>query len=192
MAKLYTRRGDAGRTSLADGSTVFKSEARVEAYGAVDELNAHLGVAAATVQARGPDAPWPTLQERLQVVQNELFAIGADLATPPQAARRPIQNVAAPDQIARLEAWIDEASDATPPLKNFILPGGSDAAACLHVCRTVCRRAERRVVDLTKADPVNPQTLVYLNRLSDLLFAWARWANQLAGLPDRPWVKPSP
>ena len=180
MDRIYTRGGDAGETSLGDGARVPKDSPRIEAYGDVDELNAVLGLAL----ARGlpePAASW------LTIVQNELFDLGADLAVPLGDARERLRVTAG--QVERLEAWCDEANEGLPMLRSFVLPGGSESAALLHLGRTVCRRAERRAVTLTAREEVNPQALAYLNRLSDLLFILARAANAAAGA-DEPLWKP--
>ncbi len=188
--KLYTRRGDGGETGLCDGSRVRKDDLRVAAFGCVDELNAHLGVAAATAESRGED--FQRLHERLVLIQNELFSIGAELATPSGTGpSQPAPRTTA-EPAARFEAWIDEAEERTSDLREFILPGGDGLAARLHVCRAVCRRAERLIVTLDAAHPVNPHVIAYFNRLSDLLFAWARLANHIAGRPDVPWRQPRP
>lgn len=187
--KLYTRQGDDGRTSLFDGARVPKCDPRVEAYGNVDELNAFLGLAAASIPPNVPD-PIRTLHDRLLAIQQELFSLGAELATPPDSAR--IGRIAqiTCEQAARLEAWIDEACAPVPALKNFVLPGGDPLAARLHVSRTVCRRAERSAVALAGKELVRPEVIVYLNRLSDLLFAWARLANHAAGVAEVQWQNP--
>lgn len=183
---LYTRTGDRGETGLLDGSRVSKDHARVATYGAVDELNAQLGVAAAG--ARGAD--FGQLHERIVLIQNELFSIGAELATPESSGNRKGVTSLGVDVVARLETWIDEATSAVKPLKDFILPGGHELAARLHVCRTVCRRAERGLVTLSAAHSIDNQILVYMNRLSDLLFAWSRLANRLADVEDVIWHQP--
>ncbi len=180
LTRLYTRGGDAGRTRLADGTSVAKDCPRVEAYGAVDELNALLGAARATgVCAR--------LERELARLQNELFDLGADLATP----REPEPAFAVPRlqgaHVAALERSIDELTAATGPLRNFVLPGGSPGAAALHVARTVCRRAERAAVALARAEPIGEFAVPYLNRLSDLLFAMARYENQQRGVEEPLW-----
>jgi cob(I)alamin adenosyltransferase len=167
LTRIYTRLGDAGETHLGDMSRVPKTHPRIEAYGAVDELNAQLGVA---LNAPGLDrshALW------LRRVQNDLFDVGADLSVPPGGERERLRISA--DQTAWLEAACDEVNATLKPLKSFVLPGGSPAAASLHVCRTVCRRAERRALAL--GDEGNPEVLRYLNRLSDLLFILSRAAN---------------
>jgi cob(I)alamin adenosyltransferase len=180
--KIYTRTGDDGTTGLFGGRRVPKSDARIECYGTVDELNAAVGLVASGAEA--------SLAEKLARVQNELFVIGSHLATPHDDTRRLAQ---VPDldgsTIARLESEIDEADARLAPLRNFILPGGSESAARLHLARTVCRRAERLLVAFAGEQPVEPVIVRYLNRLSDWLFVYARWANHRAGVPDVPWLK---
>lgn len=179
--KLYTRRGDQGRTQLFGGQDVGKDDLRVEAYGTVDELNSVLGVALAA-------CTFDELRTVLLELQSRLFEVGADLATPGDPAEpSAVQRVGA-EQVTQAEGWIDACSDATTPMRYFVLPGGTALSAQLHVARTVCRRAERRVVALAAHEPVNEQVIIYLNRLSDLFFAMARRANQLAGVDDIPWV----
>jgi cob(I)alamin adenosyltransferase len=190
--KLYTKQGDDGGTVLFDGSRVRKDHPRVETYGTVDELNANLGVAAAGALARRGEPGYVELHERLMLIQCELFSIGAELATPIDARNRHKIVPLAPEPAHRLEKWIDEASEAPPPLRTFVLPGGEPLAAQLHVCRTVCRRAERGVVTLAQSETLNPQIIIYLNRLSDLLFAWARLVNHLSGRGDVPWTTSPP
>jgi cob(I)alamin adenosyltransferase len=181
--KIYTKTGDDGSTGLIGGRRVSKADPRLECYGTVDELNAAIGLAAV-----GAD---PSLVEKLRPVQNELFVIGARLATPgdgPSPA-----NVAVPalneGVIARLESQIDAAESVLQPLHNFILPGGAETSARLHVARTVCRRAERLLVAFALDHQVDAALVRYLNRLSDWLFVHARLANQLAGVADVPWAK---
>lgn len=183
--KIYTRTGDAGETALFGGGRVSKGTARVEAYGSVDELNSVLGWALL-------ETADPVTRDRLEVLQNDLFAVGAALATPPpREGRRKPQVPDLPEQrIHDMEGWIDQAWDQLPPLKAFILPGGSRGAAALHVARTVCRRAERSLVRLSEAEPVDALTIRYLNRLSDLLFALARLENLRAEVTDVEWSKP--
>jgi cob(I)alamin adenosyltransferase len=177
--KLYTKTGDDGTTGLFGGGRVPKASARVAAYGTVDETNAFLGVA----RAEGLPA---SMDEVLSHVQADLFALGAELACVPGREARLATVPLGDADIERLERAIDDAVAACEPLKNFVLPGGSRAAAALHVARTVCRRAEREVLALTDAPP-RREIVVYLNRLSDLLFALARQANVIAGVPDVPW-----
>ncbi len=177
--KIYTKTGDSGTTGLFGGARVDKDDERVEAYGTVDELNAALGLAAVATDGE--------LLDRLRTVQADLFVIGSHLAAPDpsaQAARLPMLDESI---VSRLEMQIDAAEDDLPPLRNFILPGGSEAAARLHVARAVCRRAERLLVDFAMDRPVPAIVITYLNRLSDWLFVQARWANLQAGIPDIPW-----
>ncbi len=177
--KLYTKTGDDGTTGLFGGGRVKKASLRVEAYGTVDETNAAIGVARAAGLA-------PAIDGVLARVQEDLFTLGAELAcVPGKEAKLPATPLGEPD-IARLEAAIDEADGVCPPLASFVLPGGSPQAAALHVARTVSRRAERAVLALDDA-PARRELVVYLNRLSDLLFALARRANVIAGVPDVPW-----
>ena len=177
--KIYTRTGDAGETALFGGTRVRKSDARVAAYGDVDELNAWLGV----VHASGLDAD---LSDMVVRIQRDLFALGARLADPAQriAARVSKAAVTAAD-VERLEGWIDRLEEELPPLRRFILPGGTAAGASLHVARTVCRRAERAIVALEGG--VEPELLIYVNRLSDLLFVMARAANRRGAAPELEW-----
>lgn len=186
--KIYTKTGDQGKTSLFGGKRVSKDSPRVEAYGAVDELNAILGIVMTHVDD-------DTLYERLLTLQNELFVIGADLATPEEEegggkAASWVPRMTG-ESIEQLEAWIDEAQDELAPMKSFILPGGVPAATHLHHARTVCRRTERRVVALEHWGTVGEFVRIYLNRLSDLLFVWARLVNHRAGVTDRPWEAPT-
>lgn len=188
-ARIYTRTGDTGETGLFGGERVGKDDLRVEAYGTVDELNAVLGAA----RTHGADAEIDAL---LLSLQNELFSLGADLATPDEEdthkGRITIARVA-PDRAIRLETLIDLYEAGLPPLTRFILPGGHPLAAALHVGRVVCRRAERRCVALARAEaeagrpPLNPEIVRYLNRLSDLLFVLARAANHRNEVPDVVW-----
>jgi cob(I)alamin adenosyltransferase len=181
--KLYTKTGDDGTTGLFGGGRVPKASARVAAYGTVDETNAAIGVARAT----SLDGPTDDVLAR---VQDDLFTLGAELACVPGKENKLSMALLGEADIERLERAIDDADAACPPLRSFVLPGGSPQAAALHVARTVCRRAERAVLALDDA-PLRRELLVYLNRLSDLLFAQARQANQVAGIPDVPWKRPS-
>ncbi|MCC7408000.1 MAG: cob(I)yrinic acid a,c-diamide adenosyltransferase [Phycisphaeraceae bacterium] len=178
--KLYTKRGDDGLTDLFHGGRVPKDHLRVEAYGCVDELNSHLGL----VLAAQPPEP---IQRVVVTIQNQLFDVGSDLATPPRQDDSPVPRIV-DDHVKQIESMIDAACAGLPEMKHFILPGGTEPAARLHVARTVARRAERMCVQLAREEPVGQPLLVYLNRLSDLLFALARQANHLAGTPDVPWL----
>jgi len=178
--KIYTRRGDTGETDLFGSGRVAKDHVRVEAYGAVDELNAVLGTCAA-------GAP-PDLRDAVQAIQRSLFSLGAYLATP-EARHREAMGMHEPSDasIAALEAQIDALETELAPLERFVLPGGTPTAAAFHVARTVCRRAERIAVALDRAESLAPSAVRYLNRLSDLLFVMARVANRRAGVPDVEW-----
>jgi len=182
LNRIYTRTGDAGETALGDGSRVAKHSLRVTAYGTVDELNATLGLA--RLQAEGEAGA------SLARVQNDLFDLGADLCTPDiendATAKHPRLRIVA-SQVTRLEREIDAMNARLTPLRSFILPGGSALAAHLHLCRTVCRRAERHVVELAASEPVNPEAVKYLNRLSDWCFVAGRIAND-DGRADLLWV----
>lgn len=179
--KVYTRSGDGGRTGLFGGRRVAKSHPRVKAYGIVDELNALLGLAHLAIED-------PELAARIGEIQGRLFDLGADLATPLDSkAGAWLQRVPL-EWVTSLEQEIDAMEAELPALASFILPGGSPAAAWLHLARTVCRRAERRTVEAVDAgEDLSPSVIAYLNRLSDWLFTAARLANQRAGIPDRIW-----
>ena len=176
LTRIYTRLGDGGETHLGDMSRVPKTHPRIEAYGAIDELNAHVGVALALPDLPGPYAEW------LRRVQNDLFDCGADLSVPEGGDRERLRVV--PEQTAWLEQACDEVNATLPNLKSFVLPGGTPAAAQLHVCRTVCRRAERRALAVEDG---NPEVVRYLNRLSDLLFILSRGANHDASGTEPLW-----
>jgi len=180
LSKLYTRTGDAGTTGLADGSRVAKDSPRIEAMGAVDELNSCIGVllAGLTREALAP------VQIALAPVQHRLFDVGGELAIPDAL-------IISADDVAELETLIDEFNAQVPPLKEFILPGGSLLIAQAHLARSVCRRAERRYQTLAAQQAINPQALAYLNRLSDLLFVLARSIARLENTPEVLW-KPKP
>lgn len=178
--KIYTKTGDDGRTGLFGGTRVDKDDVRVEAYGSVDETNSALGMARAATAHR-------EIAEWLEEVQADLFALGAELACAPEkVGGLGLPRVDAP-RIARLERLIDTLDTKLEPLKNFVLPGGTGAAAALHHARTVARRAERRVLTLHKLASVSEDCLIYLNRLSDFLFVLARYDNHLANTEDIPW-----
>jgi cob(I)alamin adenosyltransferase len=178
--KIYTRTGDAGETGLFDGTRVVKSDPRVGAYGDVDELNAWLGLVRASMTG-GPVA------RMVEQIQRDLFAVGARLADPAHRIADRVEKAAVSSgDVSRLEDWIDSLEAELPPLRRFILPGGSTSGSALHVARTICRRAERSMVSLG-ADAFEPELLVYMNRLSDLLFVMARAVNHRAGLPETEW-----
>lgn len=173
LSKIYTRTGDDGSTGLGDGSRVPKDHARVEAYGAVDELNSILGVALALPLP-------PDVREALAPIQHELFDLGGELSIP---GREVIDEA----HVTRLERSLDALNALLPPLKEFVLPGGSEAAAYTHFARTVCRRAERRAIALAHSEKINPLAIKYLNRLSDLLFVAARYVNACEQVPETLW-----
>ena len=178
--KIYTKTGDTGETSLFDNTRVSKADPRVDAYGEVDELNAFLGAVRAA-------SPGEDLAREIEAIQQDLFALGSRLADPSARVAARVTKAAITSQtVERLEQLIDRLEGEVPPLRKFILPGGSLAGAMLHVSRTVCRRAERRVIALG-AGAVDPVLIVYLNRLSDLLFVMARAVNHRAGAPEVEW-----
>lgn len=185
--RIYTRTGDQGETGLFGGQRVLKNHPRVSAYGDVDELNAVLGVCLAGCSD-------PEIVETLSRLQSELFVLGSDLATPyeegEQVGSRRVQRVSE-GMAAALEGLIDRYDGEAPALTHFILPGGSPLAAQLHLARTVCRRAERSAIAASGKEMLNPEAIVYLNRLSDLLFVMARAVNHRAGHPETPWI-PNP
>jgi cob(I)alamin adenosyltransferase len=178
--KIYTKTGDRGDTGLFGGERVRKDHGRIRAYGTVDEVNAVVGWA----RASAPDAE---LDSVLKKIQNDLFDLGAVLATPdPQKLRGPFIG---DGDIRALEAVIDRLEKDLEPLRNFILPGGGEAGARLHVARTVCRRSERDIVTLTETTEIDPNVVIYMNRLSDLLFVMARWANWKEKVAEEAWTK---
>lgn len=179
--KIYTKTGDKGQTGLYRGGRVSKGSARVNAYGSVDELNSFIGWALS-------QNPTPEITAWLRQAQNELFVIGTDLATPAEAVKPGDSVTRLPDEAQRfMETAIDTMEARLQPLKRFILPGGSPAAAALHVARSVCRRAEREVVTLMGLEAINLAVIIYLNRLSDMLFVMARFQNQIDGIGDTIW-----
>ena len=184
--KIYTRVGDKGTTGLFTGTKVSKADLRVKAYGEVDELNCFLGLIRS---ALGQEKALPELDRQLGVLQEELFELGADLATPGPGASE--QGKKAPrissDCVERLEKEIDQYALELPELRQFILPGGARVGALLHVARSVCRRAERQVVEAAGKEKITPEAIRYLNRLSDWLFTAARWANKKLGQTEQKW-----
>jgi cob(I)alamin adenosyltransferase len=179
---IYTRTGDTGETGLFGGGRVRKDHPRTTAYGDVDELSSAIGLVRAT-------APGESFDDLLEGIQRDLFSIGGRLATPrpEKVAGALAKAVLPPERVAAMERVMDDAERELPPLRAFVLPGGTPKAAALHLARTVCRRAERSVVRLAADDEVSPEILVYLNRLSDLLFTLARLTNHRAGSPDVTW-----
>jgi cob(I)alamin adenosyltransferase len=190
--KLYTRTGDDGTTGLFGGARVAKDDLRIESYGTVDELNAWLGMCVAACDAGSP------VQGRMQAMlislQSRMFDLGSDLATPSSvgevAAKRTVRIEA--EHVAEAERWIDEVDEQNEPIRAFVLPGGCELSARLHVARGVCRRAERLVVALARRESVSVEAIHLLNRLSDLLFAMARLANRSSGVADTEWRKSPP
>lgn len=181
--RIYTRTGDDGTTSLFGGERVGKGNPRIDAYGTVDELNSIVGLARAHLEgAPGQEELDPVLGS----LQEELFVLGADLATPMDA--KPVVERVGDQHVTALEDRIDRFDADLPSLDRFILPGGTPAGASLHSARTVCRRAERHIVEASTSTPINEQAMVYLNRLSDLFFVLARWANRQAGVHEDTWT----
>jgi len=178
--RVYTRRGDQGETSLAGGQRVPKDGPRIEAYGAVDELNSFVGAARVTA---GELAPLAAILLR---VEHELFNLGSILATLPEDVH-PRQARVTEAEAAQLESEMDRMNAELPPLRSFVLPGAGRLSAELHICRTVCRRAERATVALARVESVPPEALRYLNRLSDAMFVWSRWASHVTGAPENLW-----
>lgn len=177
--KIYTKQGDSGETSLYGGTRVLKSNARIQAYGTVDELNSACGLILSF-------EPSTRIHEILSEIQNQLFVLGADLATPMDGSLR-IDRVTEAE-VEQLEKWIDELEETNPPLKNFILPGGSPSGAFLHLARTVCRRAEREAILASNTETISEHAIRYLNRLSDLLFVMARFENLQKGVEEVKWT----
>ena len=187
LNRIYTRSGDRGQTRLVGGQTVSKADARIESYGTVDELNAFIGIARTTAAGLSAGAkPLDELSRILKRVQHELFNLGSILATLPEDVHPRQPRVTAAD-IEELEREIDRANRDLPALRSFVLPGASRLDAELHVCRTVCRRAERLLVALARDESVPEEAVRYLNRLSDALFVWSRWANHVLGIPETLW-----
>jgi cob(I)alamin adenosyltransferase len=190
LTKIYTKTGDKGTTGLGNGQRVSKADLRVEAYGTIDETNAAIGLAICAAKSSGGPAAHPAIAEALSAIQHDLFDLGADLCIPLTASETPGSKLRIqPAQSARLEKLIDKFNDGLGELRSFVLPAGSPLAAALHLARTIARRAERLVVHLGELQPAatNPETVIYLNRLSDLLFVLARAANE-GGRSDVLWV----
>ncbi len=188
--KLYTRTGDDGTTGLFGGERVDKDHPRVEAYGTVDEINACIGFAAAACAEGEPGHP--QMMDIFRQLQSRLFEIGADLATPAGSAKESTIGRIAESHVVEAEAWIDQIEAGNDPMSHFVLPGGTELAGRLHLARTVCRRAERRLVNLSRSATINPSVVKYLNRIGDLLFAMARRANKDGGVADIPWKPQDP
>lgn len=179
--KIYTKTGDKGETGLFGGERVPKDSIRIEAYGTIDELNSFVGLAIIDIKNK-------EIKELLGKIQNQLFTISADLATPENKKDKKLNISRTPEEFyIEIENAIDKFENQLTPLKNFILPGGSKGAALLHTCRTICRRAERRVVKLKNVENINENISIYLNRISDLFFVLARYENFSSGVPDSKW-----
>ena len=183
--KLYTRTGDDGTTGLFGGDRVSKDDLRIEAYGAVDELNAQMGMILVVCEV-------PLLKEHLSPLQSRLFDLGADLATPCGSEHEDKISRMAEENVTNLERSIDAIEGRNEPIKTFVMPGGTELASRIHVARCTCRRAERAIVRLAHRDTVNIHTIEFVNRLSDLLFAASRLANREAGVLDVPWIPHKP
>lgn len=183
--KIYTKTGDKGQTKLVDGSTVAKSNPRVEAYGTVDELNSQLGFARCLISGHSSS---PKLDPWLERIQNELFNVGSLLACGDEKVLSRLPALGT-ESVSALEKEIDELTADLPPLRAFILPGGVEGASALHLARTVCRRAERRATEIPDLHDTDRACLIYLNRLSDFFFVAARWVNWKSGLSDVEWKK---
>jgi cob(I)alamin adenosyltransferase len=181
LNRIYTKAGDQGQTHLAGGQRVAKDSLRIECYGTVDELNAFVGMAGISATDSVPE-----LASILRRVQHELFNLGSILATQPQDVH-PKQARITSAEILQLEQEIDRMNADLAPLRSFVLPGGSRLNTELHACRTICRRAERIAVSLAHEEEIPPETIQYLNRLSDAFFVWSRWANHIAGIPEVLW-----
>jgi cob(I)alamin adenosyltransferase len=186
ITKVYTRAGDAGETVLVGGRKVRKDSLRIESYGTVDELNAAVGVVRAISAEQADKAVVERIEKELQIIQQSLFNLGSELACDPEDLM-PGMPVAGEADITYLESCMDEWTEELPALKSFILPGGGPVHAHLHVCRTVCRRAERVVIQLAAQEKVRPEAITYLNRLSDFFFVLGRWAGKRFGEPEILW-----
>ncbi|MBQ26786.1 MAG: ATP:cob(I)alamin adenosyltransferase [Nitrospiraceae bacterium] len=189
ISKVYTRTGDGGKTRLAGGQQVFKDDQRVEAYGTIDELNAVLGTARAFIAERLPgDTKLENLDKEIYFIQSKLFDVGGILATA-SGMSFPAMPEVTEDDVTHLEGLIDSINAELDPLKEFILPGGGKATSFLHMARTICRRAERRCVTLSREDSLSPTLLMYLNRLSDALFVFARLVAKVQGESEHFWKR---
>jgi cob(I)alamin adenosyltransferase len=189
ITRVYTRTGDNGETALVGGRRVPKDSPRIEAYGTIDELNSIIGVARAFNDEKSRNAKARRfLDEVLAKIQDELFDLGSELATPPDAEYTGMFHIG-DAEVKRLEATMDRCQKELAPLKSFVLPGGGKVGAFLHQCRTVCRRAERDLLRLSRAEPVSEWAIKYINRLSDLFFVLSRWAAKQAGKPEALWQR---
>ena len=189
ITKVYTRTGDNGTTALVGGKRVAKDSPRIDAYGTIDELNSIVGLARVfNEESRDAGEAHQFLDQVLCRIQDELFDIGSELATPPESFAEGMYRVGA-DEIKRLEKLMDKCQEDLEPLKSFVLPGGGRIGAYLHQCRTVCRRAEREILHLSRSAEVNPTLIKYINRLSDLFFVLSRWISRQTGEPEYLWQR---
>ncbi|MCX6105253.1 MAG: cob(I)yrinic acid a,c-diamide adenosyltransferase [Proteobacteria bacterium] len=189
LTKIYTKIGDQGTTMLADGTMVPKHSLRIETYGTIDELNSFLGWLRDILRDTEP-LRFQSLVAQLGHIQNEMHDLGGELATPTESLRTDRQSLVSVASIARLESEIDTFNDSLPPLANFVLPGGHQANSAAHICRTVCRRAERLIVRLASSDKLRDEPRIYVNRLSDWLFVVSRHISQTLGVPEVLWNQP--
>lgn len=187
LNKIYTKVGDKGTTCLANGEKISKASLRIEAYGTVDELNAHVGFLRDILSETPNPDKFKTLLQQLKLIQNELFNVGGELATPTKSLDITKQQVVSEQNTKRLEAEMDACNETLPPLANFVLPGGHKANSASHLARTVCRRAERQVVRLAEAESIRPEVQIYLNRLSDWLFVAGRFISKTLQVPEVLW-----
>lgn len=187
LTKIYTKVGDKGQTMLASGAKVPKDSLRIETYGTIDELNAFLGLLRDTLAEAKPAADFSAMASQLAAIQNEMHDLGGELSMPPDLLDVTKQQVVTATSIARLEQEIDAMNESLPPLANFVLPGGHRANSTAHVCRTVCRRAERLVVALAREEKVRDEARIYLNRLSDWLFVASREVSRVLGVAEVLW-----
>lgn len=184
LNRIYTKSGDQGQTHLAGGQRVSKDSPRIDCYGTVDELNAFVGMA--SISAASANESVPALVPMLRRVQHELFNLGSILATMPEDVH-PKQARVTGAEVRQLELEIDRMNEDLAPLRSFVLPGGTRLNTELHACRTICRRAERLAVSLAREEQIPPETIQYLNRLSDAFFVWSRWVNHVLGVPEVLW-----
>ncbi len=187
LDKIYTKIGDGGTTLLANGEKIGKSAQRIEAYGAIDELNSFVGLLVDELSSHSNNDDISHIIKSCILIQNELFDLGGELATPAKALRLDLQKVVGPAEISRLELEMDTWTSSLPPLKNFVLPGGCKANSLAHVCRTVARRAEREIVRLAAEDEIRKDCQVYVNRLSDWFFLASRSISKINGAPEELW-----
>lgn len=187
ITKVYTKTGDKGKTLLATGKKVSKSDVRIEAYGTIDELNSHVGLLRDELVSLPKNDEFDAIIANLKLIQNQLFDIGGELATPPEILDTSKQRVIKNEDVLSLEKLIDDANEHLEPLRNFVLPGGSKGNSQAHIARCVCRRAERRIVELSNSDSVRPEVITYINRLSDWFFVLSRLVNKLLNEPEILW-----